>query len=197
MVLIGFTVARARENIESGRKITTIRPINEDRCNSIITHGMHFYEHPRTSNVRFIAYFPADTVDSITFAELSEEELESVAYNDGFESVKEMMKFFENAYGEGYRTKQFQIIRWSHDKGVFEKDLERITSEGLRKYLQSSGWIEKSPDCYRIGYVAVHVKSGTASEKLQTLLKISERSGKDLRYVTDGVLALEDAGVAA
>ncbi len=196
MVLFGFTVAKARENIESGRKNTTIRSFSEGRCKSILTHGMHFYEHPRTRNVRFIAYFPADTIDTITFADMSDEELEKTAYNDGFDSVEEMREFFEQQY-EDYETKQFQIVRWSPDRGVFENDLAGITSEGLKKYLKSQGWVEKSPEKYRLGEVMVRVKSATASEKLQTLRKISERSGRGIREVTDGVLALEDTEASA
>lgn len=115
MVLLGFTVPNARENILSGRKITTIRPkLTEERKASMIKNGLHLYDKPRTKDMKLIAHAEVANIKDIVFKNCTPMELMLISAYDGFTSVNEMKNFFFEKYGKSYNEKEFSIIEWKN-----------------------------------------------------------------------------------
>lgn len=115
MVLIGFTVDNALENIRSGRKTTTIRPrLSDEKREQLQRCGLHLYENPRTKSMRLIGRAELKSLRDVRFAYMSADDLASLYKSDGFSSLSQMFEFFEEKYGPGYMTEYFTVIEWKN-----------------------------------------------------------------------------------
>ncbi len=113
MVMIGFTVPNAKENIRSGKKTTTIRPKLSDKTKEQLQRcGLHLYEHPRQPNMKLIGRAELKSLRDVRFAYMSADDLAALYKSDGFDSLSQMFEYFEKKYGPNYMTEYFTVIEW-------------------------------------------------------------------------------------
>ena len=115
MVMIGFTVDHALENIRSGKKTTTIRPKLSDKTKKQLQRcGLHLYDKPRTKNMKLIGRAEVASITDVVFKDCTLGQLAILALNDGFNNPGEMRKFFFEKYGEKYAEMEWSVIEWKN-----------------------------------------------------------------------------------
>ena len=119
MVMIGFTVDNAIENIQSGVKRTTIRKYSPKRLEQIERiRKLQLYWKPRTKDCKHIADVKLEYIVRFKFPSSWEEANEDYDYweytakKDGFKNYVGMIYWFEQEYGDELYDMDFMIIQW-------------------------------------------------------------------------------------
>ena len=120
MVMLGFTVDGARENIRGASKITTIREENPKREAAVRKSGRYdLYWKPRTKECELIGRYPLVSMQPFNFSNPEKldrdewcSENHGIAIDDGFDNAMDMLEWFWEWYGFSLIGKRFTIHRW-------------------------------------------------------------------------------------
>lgn len=127
MVMLGFTVDNARENIRSGRKTTTLRVYDAKRFEQIQRiRKLQLYWKPRTKACELIAEVELYNIRIFKFVHAQDflgyplltEHFEIMAHKDGFNNYDDMLEWFHSHYGDAMYKMDFMLIEWYPPKVV-------------------------------------------------------------------------------